>query len=699
MKTSAFIALIAIATLLDTCLADNSTASLSDASDGRDWAGYGRTFGEQHYSPLTELNTHTVGRLGLAWSLDLGPENSVTQPIAVNGVVYFATGYSVVHAVDASNGRLLWTFDPEAASEAGSNLRFGWGSRGIAWWNHKIYTGTQDGRLIAIDEKAGFPLWSVQTFPKDSAAYITGAPRAFGGKVIIGHSGDTGTNRGYVTAYNTEDGKLAWRFYSVPGNPANGFESPAMEAAAQTWAGDWWKFGGGGDIWNAVSYDPETDTVYVGTGNGYPINRRVRSADLGDNLFVASIIALDGTTGRYKWHYQLNPGDTWDYDATTDMELATLRLGGQVRRVLLQAAKNGFIYVINRDNGKLISAAPYTKVTWAKRIAIETGRPVENARARYPNSDSVEIWPGPFGAHGWLPMSYSPRTHLVYVPVIEAGMMLDDKGITPSNWKPPSDRSIDGAINASESARLRRRGALIAWNPATQRLVWRVPQRSSVVGGVMTTAGGLVFQASVDGTFNAYSDLTGKRLWSHALGAPSIAPPISYFVNGRQYITVLTGLGTDAARLFAVKLDQDEVDPCSGVDPRTQSRRVLTFALDTKDQSAFNTAAAAPVVDDSKAQMYSDNAAAGLTNYDLHCAHCHGLSAVGIIHAPDLRRSEVPLSAKAFSSVVRNGSLVSEGMPGFGELSDQQLDSLRIYIAKQAAAFRAHCQHPATAAP
>lgn len=673
-----------------TCLAENPGALLDD-SDGRDWAGYGRTFGEQHYSPLTQINAKTVGRLGLAWSLDLDATNSVTQPIAVDGVLFFATGYSVIHAVEAASGRMLWSYDPKAASRAGSNLRFGWGSRGIAWWNGRIYTGTQDGRLIAIDARTGTALWSVQTFPKDSAAFITGAPRVFADKVIIGHSSDTGSNRGYVTAYDATDGRQLWRFFTVPGNPADGFEDATMEAAAKTWSGEWWKFGGGADVWNAMSYDQDADTLYIGTGNGYPINRRIRSADRGDNLFVASIIALDGASGHYKWHYQLNPGDTWDYDATTDMELADLKVGGHLRKVLIQAAKNGFVYVIDRSNGQLISAQPYAKVTWAKRIDIRSGRPIEAADARYPNGMAVEIWPGPFGAHGWLPMSYSLRTHFIYIPVLEAGMVLDDKGISPGQWSAPRDRTIDGALNASESARQRKPGALIAWNPATQRLAWRVPQSSSVVGGTMATGGGLVFQQSLEATLNAYSDLNGKLLWSYELGTPSIAPPITYAVDGHQYITVLTGLGTDAARLFAVKLVRDEVGPCSGIDPRTQARRVLTFTLDGK--GTLPSAVIAPAAATESADMQVDLRAAadGAADYDRHCAHCHGLSVVGIIHAPDLRRSAVPLSGSAFSAVVREGSLVAAGMPAFGELTDRQLQSLRAYIAEQAQIFRSRC--------
>src|SRR5882757_1279683 len=325
---------------------ESSIAQYLDNSSGRDWPGYGRTFGELHYSPLAQINSSNVSKLGLAWWMDLGQDNSVTQPIAVNVVLYFACGYSVIHAVDARNGKLLWVFDPHAAEAAGINLRLAWGSRGIAWWNDKIYTGTLDGRLIAVDAKTGKLVWSVQTIDKSTARYITGAPAVFDGKVIIGFGGEYANVRGYVSSYDAETGKELWRFFTIPGNPSDGFENKAMEMAAATWAGEWWKTGGGGAVWNAFAYDPEIHTIYFGTGSGGPWNRRVRSADQGDNLFLSSVVAVDADTGTYKWHYQVNPGDAWDYDATMDVQLAELTIDGNTRKVLFIAPKNGFFYVI-----------------------------------------------------------------------------------------------------------------------------------------------------------------------------------------------------------------------------------------------------------------------------------------------------------------------------------------------------------------
>ena len=673
----------------------NSIQRYIDTSEGRDWTGYGRTFGQQHYSPLTQIDDKSVTRLGLAWSLDLGPKNSATQPIAIDGVLYFATGLSVVQAVNATSGQLLWRYDPEVAEAAGLNLRLGWGVRGISWWNGKIYTGTQDGRLIAISAKTGKPKWTVRTFDKDYPAHINGAPRVFDGKVIVGYASTTGGTRGYVTTYDAETGKQLWRFYTVPASPADGFEDKAMAMAAKTWSGEWWKFGGGADVWNAISYDPETDTVFIGTGSGYPWNRRARSVDTGDNLFVASIVALDGKTGAYKWHYQVSPGDTWDHDATMDIELADLIIGGKRRKVLLQAPKNGFFYVIDRLTGQLISAEPYEKVTWASRIDLKSGRPLETPGARYPNGTTADIWPSAIGAHNWMPMAYSPRTHLAYIPAIEWGNSLSDKDVDLEHWRPPTDRAVEGAMgfswesgNPTNSAQgnggLDIRGSLLAWDPVTQKPIWSVAHPTYLNGGILATGGNLVFQGTVDGTFKAYSATTGKIQWSFAAQAPIVATPISYSAKGRQFVTLLTGLGMGivaGAGALGERVEQ------YGIDPRSQARRVLTFALDAKLTLPPRIPVPAPP-DDPGFRSDAPAASVGESIYSRHCATCHGFAVIGAIQAPDLRRSIVPLAPDVFSGVVRDGSLVSRGMPAFKEFTDGQLAELRQYIRTQAQNLR-----------
>jgi quinohemoprotein ethanol dehydrogenase len=670
-----------------------SAVQYLDGSDGRNWPGYGRTFSQQHYSPLTQIDQTTVDRLGLLWQMDLGPDNSATQPIAVDGVLYFATGLSVVHAVDAVNGKRLWQFDPDVARKSGINLRAGWGVRGICWWNGKVYMGTQDGRLIAIDAQSGNPVWSVQTLDEDQVAHVNGAPRVFDGKVIIGYASSTGKSRGYVTTYDAETGRKLWRFYTVPGNPAAGFENRAMKMAATTWAGQWWKFGGGGDVWNAIAYDAESDTVYIGTGSGYPWNRRVRSRDAGDNLFLASIVALEGKTGTYRWHYQTTPGDTWDFDATMDIQLADLTLDGKLRKVLMQAPKNGFFYVLDRLTGELLSASPYAKVTWAKTVDMKTGRPIEVPGARYPNGDATKLWPSPMGAHNWMPMAYSPKAGLVYIPTVEMGIQLSDRGVNLRHWQPPTDRVLDGAVEMQpvssaaqgELPTSEGTGSLLAWNPITQQPAWQVPHPTQINGGVLATGGDLVFQGTVDGSFVAYSAVDGRKLWSYKTQAPLIATPISYVAKGRQYITLLTGLGMaiviDGASVWGKQIER------YGVNPRSQARRVLTFALDGKGVLPPASPAPLPPLDP---EFHADGegAAAGEVVFERHCAACHGVAAIASIHAPDLRRSAVPLDRQAFETTVRDGKLVSRGMPAFPELNTTQLANMRQYIRTEARRLR-----------
>jgi quinohemoprotein ethanol dehydrogenase len=535
----------------------------------------------------------------------------------------------------------------------------------------------------------------VQTFDKDFPARVNGAPRVYDGKVLIGFGGTTGKTRGFVTSYDAATGRQLWRFYTVPGNPADRPENQSMAMASKTWSGDWWKFGGGGDVWNAIAYDPETDTVFIGTGSGYPWNRRVRSADGGDNLFIASIVALDGSSGAYKWHYQVTPGDTWDYDATMDMELADLAMDGKTRRVLMQAPKNGFFYVLDRDTGQLISAAPYAKVTWASRIDLKTGRPVETPAARYPKGTETDIWPCGIGAHSWMPMAYSPHTRLAYIPVVECGGPWSDKRIDLKAWRPPTDRVVVGAVDSdsdaadegidtSSDSAAAIDGALLAWDPVAQKARWRLPRPTHVNGGVLATGGDLVFQGTIDGSFNAYSAQAGKLLWSFDTRAPLLSAPISYSIGGKQYVTLLTGLGMGMAAeagMLGERLER------YGVDPRSQARRVLTFALDGKATLPPRTAPV-PVPADPGFRPDPSSANAGGALYGRHCLDCHGVSVIGTIHAPDLRRSAIPLSAIAFTKIVRDGSLVSQGMPNFPELSDEQIEHIRHYIRTEAGKLR-----------
>jgi len=654
--------------------------------DPENWSAFGRTAGEQHFSPLTGINDKNVAKLGLVWSMDLPAQNSVSAPLAVDGVLYTATGYSIVRAIEATTGKILWEYDPKAAEAAGRKLRQGWGIRGLAYGKGRIFVGTHDGRLVALDARSGHLAWTAQTLPHENASFISGPPRYFDGKVIIGFGGgDVSAVRGYVTTYDADTGKQLWRFHTVPGNPADGFENEAMKMAAKTWAGEWWKYGGGGTVWNAMTYDRQTDSIILGVGNGSPWNHKIRSAGKGDNLFLASVVALDAKTGAYKWHYQVNPGESWDYNASMDMELADLTIDGKLRHVLMTAPKNGFFYVIDRTNGQLISAEPFVKVSWATGIDKKTGRPIENPDARYPDGKTFTMWPSPIGAHTWLPMAFSPQRGLVYIPAIEMATNYNDVGITRENWVRAPGNAVDGAaipnFVVKDAGPLNATSSLIAWDPVRQRQVWKVPTPGPWNGGVMATGGNLVFQGRIDGQFNAYAADSGKPLWSFAAQGPVTAPPISYSVKGRQYVTVLTGMGTSGAAFGALL-------PVS-IDYRTQARRILTFAIGGTATLPKSVPEPIRPMDDPDFKSSAAQESEGAVAYARHCAVCHGVDVIAAGHAPDLRASAVATDQPTFVSVVKDGALIPNGMPSFEEFDEAKLAALRQYIRSRNAAWRA----------
>lgn len=647
-----------------------------------DWPSYGGSTDEHHYSGLEEINVETVKRLGLAWSADLPTTiSTVGAPIAVEGKLYVPYGLSLVNAYDAVSGRLLWTFDAEVAKIGGYAMRQAWGIRGITWGDGRLFIGTQDGRLIALDPKSGKPIWSVQTTQPGDGLYITGAPRFFGGKVIIGNGGaDFANVRGYVTAYDAGTGAQRWRFFTVPGDPAKGFENEAMAMAAKTWTGEWWKLGGGGTPWNAITYDAELNRIYVGTGNGGPWNQKIRSPGGGDNLFLASIVALDADTGKYLWHYQENPGETWDYNSAMDIQVATLRIGDADRRVLLHAPKNGFFYVIDRETGRLISAEPITKVTWASHIDVTTGRPVENPQARFRDGPAL-VYPGTQGAHGPEPMAFSQSTGLVYIPTNLVPAYFKDDEVDLKNWKRLP--GIYTGVKPFELENLEEPdrtpyGALQAWDPVTQRRAWSVPLLFPVNGGVLATAGNLVFQGQADGVFAARDARSGDLLWSFDAQNGLRSQPISYRVGGRQYVTIVTGFAGAGAAFgpAAARLGWNYGD---------QQRRVLTFALDAKKKLPARTPAQPMAIADDPAFVVDEaKAKSGHLLYYHNCMVCHGIEAVAGGSAPDLRMSAVPLSAESFSAVVKDGVLIERAMPRFDEMTSDDLDALRHYIRRQA---------------
>lgn len=653
---------------------------IANEQETADWLAYGRTHSEQRFSPLSAINDSTVSGLKVDWYLDLPNDiGLVSTPLVINGVLYFSGTMNVVRAVDAVTGKLIWEYDPEVGKHVGKNKKAGWShNRGLSYFNGKIFASTWDGRLLALDLKSGKLIWSTQTFDPNKALTITGAPKAFKGKILIGNGGsERGPARGYVTAYDTETGHQAWRFYIVPGNPANGFENEAMKMAAETWTGEWWKLGGGGNAWHGFTYDPELDLVYIGTGNGGPWNRKIRSPGGGDNLFLCSIVALDPDTGEYRWHYQTTPGESWDYNSNMDIVLAELMIDGVRTKVILHAPKNGFFYVINRETGKLISAEPFVETSWASHVDLKTGRPVERANARY-DTGKFYLTPSAHGAHSWHAMSYNPMTGLVYLPTIHDASFYSDEGVDKANWKSIEFKGGIG-VRLTNPDTLPRpySGSLQAWDPIQQKQIWSVPQKELWNAGTLTTAGNLVFQGQADGKFYAYNATTGEMLWTFDCGLGISAPPITYRINGRQYIALLVGWGGAFAGVGNKAL---------GWEYGKHTRRLITFSLEGTATLPKLPPPFIPVpLEAPDFKMDEKMATLGAGEYGANCGGCHGGGVIAMGMAPDLRASPVALNLDLFRSVVQQGSRVHRAMPAYPDLTDDQLNAIMHYIRKRAA--------------
>ena len=539
-------------------------APTAAAAQRSDWPMHGRDAAETRYSPLDGINTGNVDRLGVAWSWEIPKRGArlETTPIVVDGVLYGTAAFSFVFALDAATGEEIWHWDPAIPHEdlGGPRACCGKVNRGVALHGDRIFVGLLDGRLVALDRADGSIEWTVQTTPAGSDYTITGAPRVVGDAVVIGNGGAEYGVRGYVTAYHTETGAELWRTHTIPGNPAHGFESEAMRAAADTWTGEWWVAGGGGTVWDAMVVDPVANLFYIGTGNGSPWNRDNRSPGGGDNLYLASIVALDGDDGSFAWHYQTTPGDDWDYTATQPLMLLDLEIDGAERQVIVQAPKNGFFYVVDRLTGELVSAEPFADdITWATRVDMETGRPVETPEARYGMTGrGVYLAPGPPGAHNWQPMSWSPRTGLVYVPATNNNHYFEKE----TDFEYKAGIWNTGTVSGSSATRPERpplkgpADVLLAWDPAENREVWRVPAAGEH-GGTMATAGDLVFWGTEE-RLAALDARTGEELWSAEVGKDS-ASPVSYEVDGRQYVSIAAGLvtGGGAPRVWTFALEED----------------------------------------------------------------------------------------------------------------------------------------------
>lgn len=649
-------------------------AALADESSGDNWLAFGRTYSEQRFSPLTQVNDTTVSRLAPDWVVELPTDRGlVSTPLVVDGVMYFIGGMNVVRAVNATSGTLLWQFDPDLRSVAGQ-MRAGWDhNRGIGFWKGKVYLATWDGRLIALDARTGKEVWRVRTFEADQPLYITGAPKIFKGKVLIGNGGtEHGPSRGYVTAYDADTGKQAWRFFIVPGNPADGFENDAMRMAAKTWTGQWWLHGGGGNAWHGFTYDAELDQLYIGTGNGSPWNRKIRSPEGGDNLFLSSIVALNPDTGEYRWHYQTTPGETWDFNSNMDIVLGDLPIEGRPRKVIMHAPKNGFFYVIDRTNGKLISAEPFTKTTWASRIDKDTGRPVEIEGARYERGIAT-VAPTPVGAHSWHAMSFNPKTGLAYYPAMHLTATFNDRAIDLKTWRATlwsislgvGGQFVSGASRPGTSL-----SSLQAWDPVRQRVAWEVPMDGVFHPGTMTTAGNLVFQGRIDGSLRAYTADAGKEVWRRDLGLGISAPPITYAVNGKQYVAILVGWGGSMAGMGG------SLSAASGWSYGVHKRFLVAFSLDGKAALPVQPPPTFATPLKADFAVNPNLAQAGAELY-ARCSTCHGPAAVAAGMAPDLRASFVVTSTEQFTRIVRGGARSARGMPTYADITDQELTALR----------------------
>lgn len=611
---------------------------------------------EQAYSPLDQISTVNVQRLGLEWFLELPDEHMLeATPLAVDGVLFFTGGRSKVYAVDAVTGKLLWTHDPEVWKHDPQKMQLTLPvNRGAAYADGRLFVGTVDGRLIALEARTGTLLWSVATTPPNRIQSITGAPRVFSGKVIIGHGGADWGARGYVTAYDQKTGKQVWRFYVVPGSPEENRGDPAMERAATTWEGEFWKVGTGGGVWDSITFDPDLNRIYVGAGNPSFLDPNGHAPG-GDKLYTSSIVALDADTGKYVWHYQTTPRDIWDYGATQQMTLADLVIEDRPRKVLMQASKNSFLYVLDRSTGKLISAGKFGKATWATHIDPASGRPVgtENARSE---RGTVIVWPNPLGAHSWQTMSYSPKTGLIYIPYMQSGM-----------------RGVEAVRLDAEDGK----GALLAYDPLRQKVAWKIQHETYWNGGTLAVGGGLVFQGTADGLFSAYDASNGRRLWRFDARLGIIAAPMTYSVGGRQYVSVLVGYGASNAIG-----DFSNVGWKYGMHPR----RLLTFALGSRAVLPPTPGPDSKVrpVDDSSVTIDQGDARAGAMKYRMNCIACHGDNAIAAGVAPDLRESHVALRFDSFSAVVRDGALLERGMPRYDNLSPTDVRQIYSFIRTKA---------------
>jgi len=622
---------------------------LAADKDPNQWFTTGRDLGNGHYSPLAQINRDNVSRLGFAWGYDTHTIRGLeATPIVVDGVMYTSGSVGQVFALDAKTGKELWTFDPENDLRVNQRACCDEVNRGIAVWKGKVYVASFDGHLFALDATTGRMVWKVDTIVDRKRAYTsTGAPEVAGKVVVIGNAGAEYDARGYISAYDLDTGKLYWRFYTVPGDPSQPYENPELQMAAKTWdPKSQWGMGGGGTVWGDMVYDPELNLLYFGTGNGTYYDQSRRSPAGGDNLFIASLLALNPDTGRLVWYYQEAPGDQWDYDVVQQIILAELKIEGRVRKVLMQASKTGFFYILDRQTGQVLSAEKYVPVTWADHVDLQTGRPVEASDARsykYSWNGKRFISPSPMGGHSWNPMSYDPETGLVYIPAIENGQ--------------------EGLFSGKAFLR--------AWDPLRGKIVWDV-QMSDWWDrpGALATAGGLVFQGTGTGHFCAYDALTGRKRKDIEVGTSIGAGPMSYSIDGTQYIAVMAAWGGGGWSFQ---------HPSSAAYQRGNEGRIIAFRLDGgPTPMPPRLPPVLPIPEPPPLTASAETIEKGGDLFKAHCSSCH-LNLPGTL-APDLRRMSRE-THEAFHQIVLDGALIHAGMPPWNDvLSVAEADQIHAYL-------------------
>ena len=661
------------------------TDAMIEAGVGAEWLTYGGGYDEQRFSPLDTINAENVGQLGLAWfaDLDTGRGQEAT-PLMHDGTIYVSTAWSKVKAYDARTGAPKWAFDPEVPRNVLAQVCCDAVNRGVALYGDKVYVAALDGRLIAIDQDTGREAWSTIVVPDQDNYAITGAPRIANGLVLIGSGGSEYRARGFLAAYDWQTGEEVWRFHTVPGNPADGFENEAMERAAETWAGEWWEFGGGGTVWDSITFDPQTNLVYFGTANAEPWNPNTADRGLGDALYTGSIVAVHADTGEYAWHFQETPEDRWDFDSNAQITVADLEIEGEQRRVVMHAPKNGFFYVLDAASGEFLSGEAFAAMNWADGLDPETGRPNIRDEARYELTGEVFIGtPGLYGAHTWHPMSFSPQTGLMYIPANNTVMpyLADDEfegsemgvqlGIDVGSVAMPTDKSVRQQFLDTTT------GHLLAWDPLKQEEAWRVEYPGPSNGGTLSTAGNLVFQGTAGGEFRAYRADNGEQLWSFPAQSGIIAAPMTYAIDGEQYVAILVGWGglwDMNTGLLAAK---------SGPTPNIS--RLLVFKLGANGELPPAPPLRELVLDPPAFKGSEEQAALGQNLYGLYCAGCHGDAVIAGQINPDLRHSATIARQEAMRAIVIDGALEHNGMVSFDRVvTGDDAEAIRQYIIKRA---------------